>query len=72
MNLNDLMAQVGWTSAELAWRLNVAPNSVDKWRCGRRTPPNAVLAWLAHVAECQAGAGSAPPGWFSADREAAE
>lgn len=71
MNLNDLLAEIGWTSAELASRLDVAPDSVDKWRRGRRTPPPALLVWLAHVAECQDRAGPHPVGWRDG-QEAAE
>lgn len=73
MNINQLLVSIGWTSEELAARLDVSTDTVRKWRRGRRTPPDSVLDWLGHVAECQARAGSAPADWFSgADREAAE
>lgn len=65
MNLDELLADVGWTTDELATRLHVNPDSVAKWRRGRRTPPPALLDWLAQIAEAQARAGPVPAGWHS-------
>lgn len=64
MTLDELLTAVGWSTDELAYRLGVRPDSVAKWCSGRRHPPQAVLDWLAHIAECQARAGPAPAGWL--------
>jgi transcriptional regulator with XRE-family HTH domain len=59
----SLLARIGWTTGELAIRLDVSPDTTNQWARGRRAPPPEVLAWLADVATAMASADSQPVGW---------
>jgi transcriptional regulator with XRE-family HTH domain len=61
--LGELLRAIGWTSAELARRLSIRPDTVNSWLTGRRPVPGNVERWLHQV---RAGFGSAPAlpeGW---------
>jgi hypothetical protein len=60
--LGILLIRVGWTSAELAHRLRISPDTVSQW-LRRRTPPPMILIWLEQVAAGVDGAGPAPADW---------
>jgi hypothetical protein len=61
--LGEVLRAIGWTSAELARRLTIRPDTVNSWLTGRRPVPANVERWLYQV---RAGFGSAPAlpdGW---------
>ncbi len=63
-NLGELLDRIGWTTGELAERLQVSPDTTGQWRRGRRSPPPSVLVWLTEVAVAVETAGAMPPGWI--------
>lgn len=44
--LNDALADLGWTGAELARRLGKGPQAVSAWRTGRTAVPRYVEEYL--------------------------
>ena len=58
-----LLARIGWTTGELAARLDVSPDTASRWARGTRTPPPSVVAWLAEIADAVAAVDSRPAGW---------
>ena len=61
--LATLLARIGWTTGEVAARLDVSPDTARQWASGRREPPPSVLPWLADVADALATVDSQPVGW---------
>jgi transcriptional regulator with XRE-family HTH domain len=61
--LATLLARIGWTTGELARRLDIPPDTTSRWARGTRTPPPDVLTWLAEVADAVASVDSQPAGW---------
>ena len=51
--LSSLLAQIGWSQAELAHRLDASADMVRKWCAGERHTPQPVLDYAAHVAALQ-------------------
>ena len=61
--LAALLAQIGWTTGELAHRLDVSPDTTSRWARGTRGYPSSVLTWLAEIADAIATVDSLPVGW---------
>jgi transcriptional regulator with XRE-family HTH domain len=61
--LAALLARIGWSTGELAARLDVSPDAARHWASGRREPPPSVLAWLEDIADAVASVAQLPPGW---------
>jgi hypothetical protein len=45
-----LLGRIGWTTGELAARLNASPDTTRSWANGRRSTPPSVLPWLGEIA----------------------
>ena len=58
-----LLARLGWTTGELAARLDVSPDTARQWASGRREPPPNVAPWLARLADAIGAVESQPAGW---------
>jgi transcriptional regulator with XRE-family HTH domain len=58
-----LLVRIGWSTGELAARLDVSPDTTNQWARGRRAPPPGVVEWLAAIADAIASADSQPAGW---------
>jgi transcriptional regulator with XRE-family HTH domain len=61
--LAALLARIGWTTGELAGRLDVSPDTTRQWASGRRTPPPDVMLQLEPVARAVERAWRQPDGW---------
>jgi transcriptional regulator with XRE-family HTH domain len=61
--LAALLARIGWTTGELAARLDISPDTTRSWANGRRSTPLSVLAWLADVAAAVTKVRPKPAGW---------
>lgn len=59
--LSSLLAQIGWSQATLAHRLDASADMVRKWCAGERHTPQPVLDYAAHVAALQNLV--SPPQW---------
>jgi hypothetical protein len=57
-----LMVMIGWSSAELARRLDVNPETARQWVSGRSRMPEIARAWLEDLAACHL-ARLKPSGW---------
>jgi len=53
--LASLLARIGWTTVELARRLDVSDSTVRSWVIGRRAVPQSVLFWVGRVAKAVEG-----------------
>ena len=64
--LRSVLARIGWTTGELASRLDVSADTTNQWARGRRSAPPVVLVWLEQVASGVEAAGPTPPDWQGA------
>ena len=51
LNLRELRLLIGWTRSELASRLDVRLDTIEKWEKGRDPVPLDILAWLEKIGE---------------------
>jgi transcriptional regulator with XRE-family HTH domain len=61
--LAEILKAIGWSSAELARRLNVRHDTVMSWLNGRRRVPDNLSAWLIKVRDAVGSAPPLPDGW---------
>ena len=54
---------IGWTSGELARRLDIRADTVQSWLIGRRPIPPNVERWLYQVRDSLSTAPQWPDGW---------
>lgn len=47
--IDQLMSDIGWTTAELARRINSPRHTVYSWRIGQRTAPGWLHDWLVQL-----------------------
>jgi transcriptional regulator with XRE-family HTH domain len=68
--LAALLARIGWTTGELAARLDISRHTTGQWATGRRGAPLSVLAWLADIADAVDSVAPLPVGWADLRTEA--
>ena len=61
--LATLLARIGWTTGELARRLDVPARTIRQWHAGTRPTPLNVLDRLARVARTMDAVWSLPVAW---------
>ena len=59
--LSQVLADLGWSSQELARRLNIAERSVRRWLSGQQEVPPGIETWLEAMAALMRS-GPPPPG----------
>jgi hypothetical protein len=58
-----LLARIGWTTGELATRLDISPDTSGRWARGTRGAPPSVIAWLGDIADAVETIAPLPVGW---------
>ena len=61
-----LLAEIGWTTGELARRANVSEDTAGQWARDRRPTPKIVTQWLHQIRDAIALCGPSPPDWRGA------